>query len=173
MVTRDDQLKWLAENSDSFSGEYAVMSMNHHGLVLEQGDTLPHKPPFGLYFFTRQEWMNEEDLMQKIATSDNSWHERGELPPVGCVCEVDYRGEWIVTAVIGVDSRGYCVFEVPTLVVGGPCYDGLMAVDKFRPLRTERDKAIEEMANLISKSVFGSAKCQAEKLYDAGYRKQE
>lgn len=42
---------------------------------------------------------------------------------------------------------------------------------RFRPLRTEREKTVDEMANLIASSVFGSAKCQAEKLYDAGYRK--
>ena len=99
---------------------------------------------------------------------DNSWHERGELPPVGCECEVFVSDEnkWMHFEVIAIRDGhvlGWCR--------EGSC--GFQSNDKseFRPLRTEREKAIDEMANLIAKSVFGSAKCQAEKLYDAGYRK--
>lgn len=192
MVTRDDQLKWLAENSGSFSGEYAVMSMHHIGRAIEQGDTLPPKPPFGVYFFTRQEWMNEKDLMQKIATIDNSWHERGELPPVGCKCE------WIDES--GVDgpagSLYPCVGDVVSVCAhkqtpGGDIIaiftwargDGLgvaasrMPAD-FRPLRTDREKAIDSLIGIICAGGYltsrdGAAKAIAERIYDAGYRKQQ
>ena len=115
------------------------------------------------------------------------WYERGELPPVGCECEwVDESG------IDGPDGALYpCIGDVVSVCAhretpGGeviaiftwPHNNGLLVAasrmpSDFRPIRTEREKAIEEMANLIAKSVFGSAKCQAEKLYDSGYRKVE
>ena len=97
------------------------------------------------------------------------WHELGEFPPAGTVCEV-HENEWVETFIIGMDKEGYCVYTTSDPDVG---YDGDNDPSSFRPLRTEREKAIEEMATLIAKSVFGSAKCQAEKLYNAGYRKVE
>lgn len=170
MVTRDDQLKWLAENSGSFTGEYVVMSMHHIGRAIEQGDNFPPKPPFGVYFFTRQEWMNEKDRMQKIATIDNSWHERGELPPASLPVELWVCGTFAYNCeLIAKRGNNYVLWNLDSDKADSADY----MHSQFRPLRTERDKAIEEMANLIAKSVFGSAKCQAEKLYDAGYRKQQ
>ena len=140
---------------------------------------------------TREEWRQERDKMQKqhdfdigsnlkvsvTATSNGFgemkintlWYELGEFPPAGTVCEV-HENEWVETFIIGMDKEGYCVYTTSDPDVG---YDGDNDPSSFRPLRTEREKAIEEMANLIAKSVFGSAKCQAEKLYDAGYRKGE
>ena len=100
---------------------------------------------------------------------DNSWFTNGGFPPAGTVCEV-YENEWVETFIIGMDKEGYCVYTTGNQYVG---YDGENDPSNFRPIRTEREKAIGEMANLIAKSVFGSAKCQAEKLYDAGYRKVE
>ena len=96
---------------------------------------------------------------------DNAWHERGELPPVGCECEYKPVNDWVKCKVLFAGDSLYVlgVQEVEICV-------RVLDVD-FRPLRTEREKEIDEMANLIAKSVFGSAKCQAEKLYDSGYRK--
>ena len=109
----------------------------------------------------------EREKMQKQAAQDNSWHEHGELPPAGTVCEV-HGNEWVETFIIGMDKEGYCVYTTGNQYVA---YDGENDPSNFRPLRTEREKSIDEMADLIAKSVFGSAKCQAEKLYEAGYRK--
>lgn len=96
---------------------------------------------------------------------DNSWHERGELPPVGCECEYKPVNDWVKCKVLFAGDSIYVLgvreFEICVRVLDV----------EFRPLRNEREKAVDEMANLIAKSVFGSAKCQAEKLYDAGYRK--
>lgn len=99
---------------------------------------------------------------------DNSWHERGELPPVGCECSAVCDGQWVTVEVLRhrVNNAGMNVAAVMSCA----SFNVFWATD-FRPIRTEREKAIDEMANLIARSVFGSAKCQAEKLYDAGYRK--
>jgi len=108
--------------------------------------------------------------MSSKPKQDNSWHERGEFPPAGCECEVKDGGVWHKTHIVGFDDDGYCVYTSPWNSLARD-YDGDMCQSNFRPLRTEREKAIDEMANLIARSVFGSAKCQAEKLYDAGYLK--
>ena len=108
--------------------------------------------------------------MQKQAAQpaqDNSWHERGELPPAGCECEIMHR-LWIKSKEVKIAA----ITKEYVIVVDGQCEQHYYLRDiTFRPLHTEREKAIDEMANLIAKSVFGSAKCQAEKLYEAGYRK--
>ena len=181
MVTKQQQLEWLAMHFKSwpFGDDSILMSDEVLGYLGHE-----HK-------ITNQELKQERDKMQKqhdfdigsnlkvsvTATSNGFgevkintlWYERGEFPPAGTVCEV-YENEWVETFIIGMDKEGYCVYTTGNQYVG---YDGENDPSNFRPIRTEREKAIGEMANLIAKSVFGSAKCQAEKLYDAGYRKVE
>ena len=101
---------------------------------------------------------------------DNSWYKHGEFPPIGCECEVKHKcwdGFERVTVVA--ITKEYAIVEDDSVVAREHHYH--LHDMTFRPLRNEREKAIDEMANLIARSVFGSAKCQAEKLYDAGYRK--
>ena len=118
---------------------------------------------------------------------DSSWHERGEFPPVGCECEYnDAAWEFEDVSVTPMDGDKLTICAKSKTPLGRECViftwvsknKALLAASAaipavFRPLRTEREKAIDEMANLIAKSVFGSAKCQAEKLYDSGYRKEK
>ena len=106
--------------------------------------------------------------MSSKQEADSSWHERGEFPPAGCECEVfvNVENKWMHFEVIAIRDGhilGWCRES--------SCGFQSNKKSEFRPLCTEREKAIDEMANLIAKSVFGSAKCQAEKLYDSGYRK--
>ena len=99
---------------------------------------------------------------------DDSWFTYCKLPPCGIPTELWFGGSFAYNCeFIAMRGNTYVVWN---LDADKPdCADSLNS--EFRPLRTEREKAIDEMANLIAKSVFGSAKCQAEKLYDAGYRK--
>ena len=99
---------------------------------------------------------------------DNSWHERGELPPAGVPVELWWGGSFAFNCEFITRRRHHYVMW--NLDADRPDAADYMN-SEFRPVRTEREKAIDEMADLIAKSVFGSAKCQAEKLYDAGYRK--
>ena len=99
---------------------------------------------------------------------DDSWFTYCKLPPCGIPVELWFGGSFAYNCeFIAMHGNTYVVWN---LDADKPdCADSLNS--QFRPVRTEREKAIDEMANLIAKSVFGSAKCQAEKLYDAGYRK--
>ena len=99
---------------------------------------------------------------------DNSWHERGELPPVGCECSAVCDGQWVTVEVLRhrVNNAGMNVAAVMSCA----SFNVFWATD-FRPLRTEREKAIDEM--LLAAFSIGS-EINAETIgaiYDAGYRK--
>ena len=103
---------------------------------------------------------------------DNSWHELGEFPPAGTVCEV-HENEWVETFIIGMDKEGYCVYTTGNQYIG---YDGENDPSSFRPLRTEREKAIDEMVSVILDYdgymiTSATAELVARQLHYAGYHK--
>lgn len=106
--------------------------------------------------------------MNSKPEADDSWFTYCKLPPCGIPIELWFGGSFAYNCeFIAMRGNTYVVWN---LDADKPdCADSLNS--EFRPPRTEREKAIDEMADLIAKSIFGSAKCQAEKLYDAGYRK--
>lgn len=133
--------------------------------------------------------------------SDNSWYEKGELPPVGTKCEVTHngiRGIWerieILKHDINYKGNGYserfaCI-SLSGINLGGSREKGdlfwLYNVKdegcKFRPIKTERELAIEQMSKDINlrvtnhemiKNTVGLEDSILAKLYDAGYRKNE
>lgn len=85
------------------------------------------------------------------------------LPPVGVECEYQYKvhgSEWCSFECIAVDGKaafGWCN-NTPIALQSN--------THNFRPLRTEAERAIDEMVRLSGVSI-GAAKI----LYDAGYRK--
>ncbi|MFM5658923.1 hypothetical protein ACET8F_02110 [Aeromonas veronii] len=114
---------------------------------------------------------------EKFRIDRSDWFDRGELPPVGIECEVLWDDcEWHKTKIIAhlyIDKFNMCpVFTTSwddtSFVECMPHYQS------FRPLRTEREKAIEEMKRHCPH--HGSwdtvGRIYAEAIYDAGYRKQ-
>ena len=100
---------------------------------------------------------------------DNSWHERGELPPVGTICEmIDDRATWRECKIIAHED-GACIGWIASLNSPFYTYDK----SEFRPLRTEREKAIDEMVKLIGHGYMSAemAKELVIKMCDAGYHK--
>lgn len=96
------------------------------------------------------------------------WDGEG-LPPVGCECEMRYRhalnAEWVFFRCVAVDCEvafGWAGKEPVTLPKDN---------FEFRPIRTERDKAIEEMRKLVTNYNKTDVIHAIEQLYDAGYRK--
>jgi len=125
------------------------------------------------------EMKSESEVTIKVG----DWHKNGELPPVGEVCIFDPTG-------------GECYFNEDELraqghqvsIIAHTKYkqsSGSVAVFKwdldeccgvgsanacsFRPLRTERDKAIDEMMEHCD---YLGSRDFAGKLFDAGYRKE-
>ena len=161
MVTKQQQLEWLSRKYKTWPEQGATY------LCLSKAE-VGKFAVVNSHVITRKEWKQERDKMSSKLEVGSSWHGRGELPPVGTPVELWFGGSFAYNCEF-IGMRGYnCVLW--NLDDDKPdCADSMNS--QFHPLRTEREKAIDEMANLIARSVFGSAKCQAEKLYDAGYRK--
>lgn len=183
MVTKQQQLEWLAKAWENFTDNRHKVFMS----VYRCGDFVGFHA-VEKHEITKQEWQQEREKMQKQGEKADSWHERGELPPVGEVCEFINTddAEW--------HSQLSTGSEVEILAHYSPCQDSMTVavfahkvsdwnqkgrlVDQgtkvcFRPLRAEREKAIDEMIAVISSMNILSIKSIAEKLYDAGCRMEK
>ena len=105
---------------------------------------------------------------------DNSWHERGELPPVGVPVELWWGGSFAYNCEF-ITRRGH-QYVMWNLDADIPDVSDYMN-SEFRPLNTERDKAIDEMIGIL-KAKFDRSGVDGitvadivNELYDAGYRK--
>lgn len=93
---------------------------------------------------------------------ETGWDGTG-LPPVGCECERSWAGDKWLSCKILFTSNQIVVVKLK----GSGIEDTYNIGDvTFRPLRTEAERAIDEMVRLSGVSI-GAAKI----LYDAGYRK--
>ena len=181
MITKRQQLKWLAKRFDSlpFGCDSIIMSDEVLGYIGYE-----HK-------ITNQELKLERDKMSGKPEVDSSWHERGELPPVGCECI------WVDES--GVDGPAGSLYpsvgevvsvcahrqtpggDVVAIFTWAPGDDGLSVAasrmpSDFRPRRTERDKAINEMVSVILDYdgymiTSATAELVARQLHYAGYHK--
>lgn len=103
------------------------------------------------------------DERYKPKPKDNTWFERGELPPVGAVCEYDSQLDWEICKVVAINGKAIaftCDGDKDRIFVTNA------EKTDFRPLKTEREKAIEAAKELIKSfdippAVYGA-------LYDAG-----
>ena len=118
----------------------------------------------------------------------SDWHKSGELPPVGEVClwigrkeNGDYRADLRTGDRVEVIAHYKPRSDGPMVAVFA--YESRESIGRqtdqsiakcFSPLRTERDKAIDDIASAITDDkeppiyIFKAAA----KLYDAGYRKE-
>lgn len=111
----------------------------------------------------------ESESEMTIKVSD--WHKNGELPPVGEVCE------WLECKKTGwqeVIVAGYYM-NAAWIVPKGKEPITVFNPTGFRPLRTEREKAIDEMVEVLKSAIQDTKtvhKICASALYNAGYRKE-
>ena len=166
MVSKQQQLEWLAKNISKFPDGMHKVFASVYCVGIFVGFLAEEK-----HEITLQEWQRERDKILKQPTQpaiDSSWYECGELPPVGVTVELWFGGSLAYNCeFIAIRGNAYVVWNLDD--DKPDCADSMNS--QFRPLRTEREKAIEEMTGIISSSVFGTAKQQAEHLYEAGYRK--
>ena len=118
----------------------------------------------GCYVITQEEWQQEREKMQK--QQDNSWYERGELPTVGGECEIMHR-LWIKPKEVKIAA----ITKEYVIVVDGQCEQHYYLRDiTFRPLRAEREKAIDEMGATLRNRGSAISDVILGELYDAGFR---
>lgn len=90
----------------------------------------------------------ENNQVFKVDMADNSWHARGELPPVGVECE--YTSQFFGTKK---HSNGTCKViayyqnKVWVDIVGYSEFVISLDVIKFRPIKSERELLIDVIAS--------------------------
>ena len=102
----------------------------------------------------------KENNSNANSVTDNSWHERGERPPVGVECEV-YFHKWLVCYFLGVTRKGNPIVEW-----GNGYAESLMADTKFRPIKSERDLFVEAVRPYMP----NAEENVISQLYYAGFR---
>jgi len=172
-----------------FDGGFQAWSSDMRGEVLgDWRDTLERRPESPEKFkpFISIEDNQKQDMTQQATTrqaekqQDNGWFERGELPPVGVECEytLGTGAPWYQCEIkYVIRDDGVVMKRIPC---GSEQYCGLHHKHpvSFRPIRTERDKAIDEMVCEFIDH-YGDPKgaeryiCIATKLYDSGYRREQ
>ena len=165
-VTKQQQLEFAAKHIEKWKSgyDYAVVEKTIDGHLYIRW------PSICTSGITKKEWQQERDKMQKQAAQtvpDNSWHERGELPPVGCECEYKPANDWVKCKVLFAGDDLYVLgvqgFEICVRVLDV----------EFRPLRTEREKAIDELNVLVGDiEKYPTWRDAIAGIIDAGYRKQ-
>jgi hypothetical protein len=98
----------------------------------------------------------------------NEWHDKGELPPAGTECEFHFwKSKWVKATIPAIVQDAYGDFFAIAQMADGFSFSS--DVSKFRPIKSERDKVIDEIYEVILSVTETFA--AAEAIYDAGYRK--
>ena len=165
-VTKQQQLEYLAKECHSWRGRDFILVSD-----TELGYRLPVSS--GCHLITQQEWQQERDKMSIKPEIDNSWYERGEFPPCGVPVELWFGGSFAYNCeFIVMRGNAYVMWNLDD--DKPDCADYMNS--QFRPLRTEREKAIDEIVYEFI-DYYGDPKGgerylkMATKLYVAGYRK--
>ena len=166
MVTKQQQLEFAAKHIEEWKSgyTYAVVEKDADGYLCVRW------PIVCTSGITKKEWQQERDKMSSKPEVDNSWHERGEFPPVGVPVELWFGGSFAYNCeFIVMRGNAYVLWNLDD--DKPDCADRMNS--QFRPLRTEREKAIDEMKSLCAYpgSWNSTYKSFAEALYDAGYCK--
>lgn len=107
-------------------------------------------------------WFVELKRLERI---EPEWNGEG-LPPVGTECECSYDGDpYLRTEVVAVTEKMIVIANKNNL--GEDAFYHYQV--KFRPIRSEREKAIDEMMKVVDHGL--PSKELVARLYDAGYRK--
>ena len=107
------------------------------------------------------------DHATAIVTREQYGWDGVSLPPVGCDVEYNcYPDGWVIINIVArIEGATFIEWKSGTHK-GGDIIRGDFPFERVRPLRTEAERAIDEMVQLSGVST-GAAKI----LYDAGYRK--
>lgn len=114
-------------------------------------------------------YLNVQPQDQSLTHSEegltHSWHERGELPPVGTQCEIfDTENKvWKIGEIVKVMDNGMIAFV-------GHYFSGFSADPRMhRPIRTEREKFSDDAEAAFKATGFDKLTDWGF-LYDAGFR---
>jgi hypothetical protein len=95
---------------------------------------------------------------------NNDWHEAGDMPPIGFECESKLIGEdW------GIGRLTYCSSQIIVWRRStGTEYATRPDARQFRPIKSEREKAIDAAVAVMQETSNATFTDMAEALYKAG-----
>lgn len=181
--SRDGENYWSVGGGDSdYCGDVHSISIprlpqSWHQCILSRDEyftAYPEQVKVYVKNETERKVESEMKLESEMAIKVGYWHKSGELPPVGEVCEayIDYPPQWVETEIVA-HKDGFAIGWCKSVMKG--CHGD--KAHEFRPLRTEREEAIDEMVGEFIDH-YGNPKGGelylgiAAKLYNAGYRKE-
>ena len=174
MVSKQQQLEWLVKNVSEFPDGMDKVFASVYCVGIFVGFLAEEK-----HEITRQEWQQERSKMSGKPEVDSSWYERGELPPIGCECLIHhvcwYKDIYREVKIVATTEDYLIVKEY-----GREQHYHLNQIT-FKPSKTEREKAIDELAeNIRDEFKFEGydlhtmiTRSLSEFIYDAGYRKMK
>ena len=154
---------------------------NWHQTILSRGEyfiAYPEQVKVEVKNETKHQVEVEMKSESEMTINASDWHKNGELPPVGEVCLYVASERLSAEVEITAHARfGLRFVEVGKSVEG--YVSKTAALHRFRPLRTEREKAIDEMIKVINRyDYYGSlnfdvvASDIANAMFDEGFRKE-
>jgi len=160
-------------------GEFEMKPfINWHQCILSRDEyftAYPEQVMVEIKNETEQKVEVEMESESEMTIKVSDWHKNGELPPVGEVCEIlgafGHYQKWFECKIIAEHNCSVFAANERSWI------NVMKGEREFRPLRTERDKAIDEMVCEFIDH-HGDPKGGerylgiAAKLYDAGYRKE-
>ena len=176
-MTRQEKLEWLARNVHEWKQGFEMCVVNTG--VGETCVTWPSICTPSGSTFTKSDWRSMREKLQikrdrldmlsvPVVDKVNSWHERGELPPVGAVCECGGCAPADECEIVAYSDDQVCVRWRENKLLD--VIDITSGAVKFSPLRTEREKAIDAACKAVG-GVGEDVLLVIEKLYDAGMLK--
>lgn len=199
--SRDGENYWSVGGGDSdYCGDIHSIGIprlppNWHQCILSRDEyftAYPEQVKVEVKNETKHKVEVEMKSESEMTINVSDWHKNGELPPVGEVCIFDPNGrtEFFDEKAIGAIGKEVSIIShvkfkgaVGSVAVFMCDSDGVAIVRTasetcFRPLRTERDKAIDEIISTAKKIGWNSEMANqiigevAVELYEAGYRKE-
>jgi hypothetical protein len=143
-----------------------------------------YKKEDGAMYFYRIRWIRSDYMPDEYhhlkliqRPTPPAWHETGDLPPVGTECNYTAKRHDFHAAIVPGEYY-YCKIIAYYDGFVWTSDNGIRALENtiFRPIQSDRDKAIEEMVKIIEKNakIYISLEDIGEAsrvLYDASYRK--
>lgn len=176
---------WLGGGKFTPCCEIGAPIPNWHQCILSRDEYLtayPEQVKVEVNNETEHKVEFEMESESEVTIKVRDWHKNGELPPVGEVVMLNstnpndywshHVGAELTVVAHDKDSRGVGIAVYRFVDADGYNeYHGLVA-HAFMPLRTERDKAIDEMINVGGLRARDGAREVFGRLYDAGMYKE-
>ena len=165
MVTKQQQLEFAAVHIEKWKSGYdfAVIEKMNNGQLCVRWPSICSEG------VSKKEWQQERDKMQKQPAKpaqDNSWYERGELPPVGTICKmIDDKNTWLECEIVA-HKNSFCIGWISSR--NAPFYTDDKS--EFRPFHTERENVIKQMDEALRNRGSAISDVILGELYDAGFR---